>query len=166
MRTALFAATLFLLAGNVLADPQPWMKKENPEELYVHFDIDGCFSGDYEQAVDQALAWAGIKRGEEWRSGDLVVAVKVDCQRITIGAWADKGADPIPSYAYHVVVQFGRMLSDDGIHVSELLLYQSSEIESIGWAPDTEGGLEALEITVRDWLRRLLTDYLKANFDL
>jgi hypothetical protein len=41
MRTAIFTITLLLLAGNVLADPQPWMVKENPDELPIYVEAFG-----------------------------------------------------------------------------------------------------------------------------
>ena len=39
MKIAIFAVSLLLLTGNALADPQPWMRKDNPGELSVDTDV-------------------------------------------------------------------------------------------------------------------------------
>ena len=54
MRTAFIAVIFVLLAGNLLADPQPWMVKENPNELFAFLAATGDYPGDYEAIIDSA----------------------------------------------------------------------------------------------------------------
>ncbi len=64
MKFAMFTVALLLLAGNVLADPQPWMAKENPDELArsVVAETDCPNSvGEYRETVDEILTRARIK---------------------------------------------------------------------------------------------------------
>jgi len=154
MRTAVFATILFLLAGNVLAEPKPWMKKENPEELRVVLSVPGC-RGDFEGVVDGALARARIKRATNSNPGELLAVVEVLCLDIGAGR-----------YAFAYGVHFGRILSGDGIHDNDIVVYSLSGAASVGAIPDSAVGRQQLEQTIRDYFEKLLADYLKANFDL
>ena len=84
MKTACIAVILVLLAGNVLADPQPWMVNENPNELGVHLVGDsGCprtHEDEYQNLIADVLVRSRIKRASNYlRSDEVDLAVDIQC---------------------------------------------------------------------------------------
>ena len=141
MRITVFAATVFLLAGNVLAEPQLWMKKENPNELAV-------LVSDNPYCPDTQQGYADIVTGVLTRSrislalvgSDVLLSVSVQC------------GGP----AYSIDVHFGRWL-EGGTVILFAAGYSSVGIYS---------NATYLRTVLRETVEEAITDYLQANFDL
>ena len=148
MRTAVFAATLFLLAGNVLADPQPWMKKENPEELGVWVSQDpDCPTFDLESLVHGVIIRSRIRPVSILETPVLYLTVVVAC--IPRDGQSD-------SYVFDVDVNFGVRYGQ-----STHMHYQSPSYGIFG-----QGTSDYLQQSVKESVEMAITDYLQANFDL
>lgn len=149
MRTALFAAILFLLACNVLADPQPWMKQDNPNELPLAFGItDTCRASEetYKDIVRGVLIRSRIKQGDSDVTR-LHLIVDVSCGQL-VGTSDSE-------FAFRLGIYFG-IRTEDGDFTVHYPGYGVYGIES-------ELGLQD---ALKDSSEDAITDYLQANFDL
>ena len=145
MKTASFAATLFLLAGNVLADPEPWMKKDNPNELaavaYVRCDLVSRAS--VLELLEDSLIRARIKPlNFDLAPTALAITVTLNCSQNV--------------YAYSIDFIEGK----DGYYIRYGYLPINGAIGA------SEGDQNYILDSIRRQIDAVIADYLKANFDL
>ena len=150
MRKAVFAATLFLLAGSVLADPQPWMERENADELLVDFSEARCPTGAYGSIIESVLSGARIRQATQVDQDTFYLRVKLHCFPVEGGE---------VGFAYQFNVTFG--IYQDSVR----LLYEDYGSDVIGTLPPGTPGVLFLENRLRTAVEEAISDYLQANFD-
>ncbi len=148
MRTAVLAAILFLLAGNVLADPQPWMVKENPNELVVTVGS-SCTAGteqQYTEIVDDVLTRSRVKSvsGLGLANGEIYLRGVVECS-----SYSDK-------YIFSFSLNFAYRNDEDDVVSYPYTGYSHYGVETA----------DEIARLLRDQAENAITDYLIANFDL
>ncbi len=151
MRTTVVAAILFLLVGNVLADPQPWMERENADELLVDFSEARCPTGAYGSIIESVLAGARIRQATQGDQETIYLRIKLHCFPVEGGE---------VGFAYQFNVTFG--IYQDDVR----LIYEDYGSDVIGTLPPGSPGVQFLENRLRTAVQEAITDYLKANFDL
>jgi len=142
MKAAALTIALLLLASNALAEPQEWMKKENPDELGTYISVSrACPRIEAIRIVEGALARAGIRPLESSQSRELFLFVQVSCLEIPSG-----------SYSYHIDVSWGRIDSD---HV---YLYFESRLQwtAVGISLD-------ILVSLKDVVEDAIIDYLRSQ---
>ena len=151
MRTAVFTATLFLLTGNVLAEPEEWMVKENPDELMVlAFSTISCpVSGEIAYStVEGVLTRSRIKAipfteaSPEAEFPWLLVFLGCGDDRVLCSADVDFLGQEINGFRF----RYG--IVGYGVH---------------GYCDNDP---DRLLDQLRDGVESAITDYLQANFDL
>ena len=149
------ATVLGALSVSVIAwaEPRWWMKKEDPNSLYLfHSQNDDC-PASFEAAASGAFVRARIKRKESWTQGELALTVDVQCVEIK----------PSLGFAFSTEIYFGRFAIDRTVAGGyQFMLFSHPRYGSTGVASDPR----MIRDEVRDSVERALTDYLKANFDL
>ena len=153
MRTAVFAATLSLLAGNVLADPEPWMEKENPDELALLIGVDEDCSVTEDAVRDMAN---GVLIRSRIKPLDWARVLEPFGLRVSIDCTPD-------SVVFMILVDF----------IDQLPIPDHSGLFDIRFARTgytsfgtTSGDAEYILNAAKRNVERAITDYLKANFDL
>ena len=137
------------------AEPKWWMKKEDPNSIYLSYAQGDACPGAYEDVVSGALVRARMKRQPHWMAGELVLTVGVSCLK----------DDQDALVVYAITVKFGRFVinrQDDSDF--DLALYDFTPYDVFGFVGKNHW--EKIRGYVRDAVEEALTDYLKANFDL
>lgn len=145
MKIALFAVSLLLLTGNALADPQPWMRKDNPGELSVDTDVtEPCEISEQQlrETVEGVLTRSSITPIEFGESPVwLGLQVNVDCLGTSMFAIRVDFVDAIDL----VAVRYGTLgYGSFGAH---------------------DGDSDVVLSGVTRQVERAIADYLIANFD-
>ena len=148
--TVVWTLSLLLLSGAASADPQPWMEKENPDELPTIFGFStNCPEEEDSTYLDIALGVlirSRIKGATESLPTDLLLYVGVQC---------GPPSSPNSTFLYSVDVFFGRY-TDDGY----LTVYYP------GYGAFGTTDEDSLRNSLRERTEFAITDYLQANFDL
>jgi hypothetical protein len=105
------------------------------------------------------FAQARIRRSEGHITGDLVVFLQTNCYTINLET---STIGRVMAFSVHL----GKVLGDDGVHDSDLVVYPFSGQSGLRTAGTDVSGVQYFQQAVQDALEQLLTDYLKANFDL
>ena len=145
--TAVWTLSLLVLSGVALADPQPWMVKENPDELGVlAISESGCPDFDIEALVHGILIRSRIRPTTISASRDLNLEVGVSCLEIETSPGF---------YSYHTNVRFG-VAPQRGVYM----------VYTPGYTHLGHGERPDIVASVRGAVEEAITDYLQANFDL
>ena len=148
MGTAIFSAILFLLAGNVQADPQPWMEKENPDELGVYTRLDSdCPTFELEALVNGVLIRSRVRPLDFTETPELYLNVIAECLEFSTRE---------RFYSYSIDIRFA-FRNSAFVH----LIYESPNYGAFG-----HGDSDFIQEAIKDATERAITDYLQANFDL
>ena len=136
-----------LLCSAAIAEPQPWMKKENPDTLHssVFVSSECAFTEErVRKVVDGVLIRSRLKTGD-YISGPepFGFVVDVNCMDGT-------------SNAFIINVHFIRFIPELFRNVLESTSYGNFGVG------DAEYTLDGVKLSVEE----LVTDYLQANFDL
>ena len=136
-----------LLCSAATADPQPWMKKENPETLsaVVAVGIECPFTETEAKEVVHGVLIRSRLRPRDWSTETLFIGVAVDCLETTNSGLFIYDAD-VSFFRW----EFSRMLEEVTGDYSNF---------GIGRRADILG-------SIRESVEGLVTDYLQANFDL
>ena len=138
-----------LLSSAATAEPQPWLKKENPETLHFALIVDqDCpsSSSEIKAIANGVLIRSRLRPGDYLESEELFgFFVLIVCDRIV---------SQNNRYAYMTEVRFIRHLGNRNI--LEFANYGSFGI----------GDRVAIETSIRGSIENLVMDYLQANFDL
>lgn len=144
-------ALLLLLPVLVSADPQPWMKKTNPNELYSWVRVGSTCSTTsekLERIVHGVLVRSRIKPTTDF--GELILLVDVQCGSKAVGIGS----------TFTVYADFVRKVEvGDELYTARMGLLPFNG----GFGIENESGIESY---VRLIVEDVITDYLKANFDL
>ena len=137
-----------LLCSAAIAEPQPWMKKDNPDTLPgIVFIAPKCgvTTAEIREIVDGILIRSRLRPGDYLTGTDgLGFVVKVDC------------LNPIEhSASVQIDIYFVRNI------LGRILLEAYPAYGSFGVADSEE-----VNKSIRDGVEDLVTDYLQANFDL
>jgi len=142
---AVWTLSLLLLSGVASADPEPWMKRENPNELAVSTGADdecGFSDRKLRETVDGVLIRSRIKPlGLSESPGWFVLMVNVDCAQ----------------EVFRITIDFADEIDSDLTRLG-LIGYGSYGV----YAGESDYLLRAVTRRVE----LAITDYLKANFDL
>lgn len=152
MKTS-FSILLMLLLSNVYADPQPWMKRENPNELglfvsttpecpFTEADITSMAEGEYVRAR--------VKPTEDisWN-----LTLTVECMTTSV-------SERQVGWAMVVNLRFGTSLRP-----FVFVLYEGANYGTLAVGPDDTSGTLYLRNIVKAQVEEALTDYLKANIE-
>ena len=149
MKSLLFAAAV--LAGittNGWADPQPWMRKENPEILlwslysYCLADSDESF----EAILENGIVRAGIQSADYSTGFDnFFLLAEVLCSQM------DQSRD---RYSYYVVLHFGSFVEGTQVLFRDPI-YGQFDI----------GSAEEIRTAVQRSIEEAMSDYRQANYD-
>ena len=146
MRVAIIVLGV-LLCSAATAEPQPWMKKENPETLRSVVVVNSeckVSTEDVQKVVDGVLIRSRLKPGDYLNSpDDFGFIVMLDCSQ---GAQFIIDAD----------VRFVRYIPYLGRNLFETHVYGTYGV----------GRPEGILETVKGHVEELVTDYLQANFEL
>jgi len=149
---------VLMLPMVALADPQPWMKKENPNELGVDtWSTDSCpiTNSELQELVEGVLVRSRIKPvsfvGELGR-GNPYLDVLLDC-----------GADntSLQRSPVDVRIDFIQSVFIEGKGNIRVRLGQIPAGSRFG-----VGNIEDIKQAIKDELEEVVADYLQANFDL
>ena len=147
------AIVLLFGAGHSVADPQPWMKKENPNELaiFVNWDSECPFTKDEMQtAVEGVLTRSRINPSDNWLDDPVFLNVTMHCIDDPNTEW----------YIYETDVDY--VVSHiSGRFEHTMVFYDYGAYHAIGIA--TKGPIFD---TIKELTKEAVTDYVKANFDL
>jgi len=139
---------LLLLTTTALAEPQEWMKKENPNELGVVVGADPkCGPPGLESLVHGVLTRSRIRPVSVSDTPELYLSVAVACFEIS----TQEGL-----YSYTTKIHFGTR----GVQ-SVFMLYGFPDYGAVG-----VGGSDFIGNAVKSSVEEAITDYLHANFDL
>ena len=141
---------VLMLPMVALSDPQPWMKKENPNELgSVHrvSPLCGISENEIRELINGVLVRSRIKPGYD--VSGLHLFVDLQCGEKDIGT----------SYAWAVDVEFASRLVGRDSSIDFRYGYFGNSTFGVGDKQDV------IAIAKRN-IERTITDYLKANFDL
>jgi hypothetical protein len=143
------AALLLLFPVLAAADPEPWMKKNNPEELFYNVAVDDdcpLSENSLNSVVGGVLTRSRIKVKDGFEEGELVLTVNLAC--------VDDGEVDI----FDVTIRFDRL----SIRGDELIAcHVFSDYGTFG-----QGRRDFIQTSVKEGVENALTDYLRANFDL
>ena len=151
MRASLliFAALCLPTGPNAAAAPQPWMRGDNPQGLYVLISVsEECpvRSTEADLAVQAAFSGAGMRRASGWAPGELFLTAEIDCAPTT--NYPD-------IFLYVSRVAFAVNYQEQPAY---LMQYVKSRHESFGI--DTLGNIEQV---LTDGVAAALADYAAAN---
>ena len=148
--TAVWTLSLLVLSGVPLADPQPWMVKENPNDLSVMFSIHtNCPEEDssiYPEIVMGVLTRSRIKGTTNRSPTGLFLRANVRC-----GLPSSSNS----TFLFSLGVFFGRY-TDDGYFT----------VYYPGYSEFGTTDADTLRISLRERTEYAIIDYLQANFDL
>ena len=143
---------LLLLPALALADPQPWLKKENPNELFaVSVATEHCPISivDLDELVNSVLVRSRIRKKSAWAENELILSVEIGCTLVSDSRW---------TFRYDVYFpRFSKRESGD------LLETTTIDGKHYGIGTNDEDGIRS---AMRRFVEDAITDYLKANFDL
>ena len=145
MRTAVFATTLFLLAGSALADPEPWMVKPDPDDLTLIVRVASECPDDQDAYIELLERIFTLSRLNPAASDGL-------------GLYADLQCTSLPDPERYVFITDVSFVQRDG---SSMMSFDDQEYLAYGL-----GGPEDIRVQLREQTELAITDYLKANFDL
>ena len=173
------------MAGNVQADPQPWMKKDNPDELAIWVQVSNCpgvedetdNTGDddiygvdpYEALVRDVLVRSRVKAKILPSIGAVFQVVEEETDEVTnyivgelypgeLFLYAILFCAPEnQTYYYNAQLHFAYVDPDK----LTVLLFQAPGYATFGLQTQ-EGIIDAFKTLTEN----AVTDYLKANFDL
>lgn len=149
MKTVALTVALLLVANITMAEPRPWMKKENPTELFYTFKELNCPPGDYESIIKGAFSRSGLK--SVLRSLDEL-QLRISLQCLDVG---EEG------FAYRHDIRFGYYSG-----LGEFLVFDNHVSSFMGAISTGEGAIEFLQNSMQASIESVIADYLKANFDL
>lgn len=146
-------ALLLLLPILSSAEPQPWMKKDDPEKMKILVltnSVCPATADDLQPLADDALIRARIR---PYLFSSPIINAFVNCIE-----------DPHSDGLFFVVMQF------EFTTVKQFTEYGGKYAIRFGPSPLEDdffyGNRQDLLDTFRDQLENVVTDYLKANFDL
>ena len=146
---------VLMLPMVALSDPEPWMKKENPNELpIIIYSADTCPSTTkkYREIAEGVLIRSRIKPVEQAGLNELALQINLKC--------IDAGEN---NWLISQGVNFAMVTRDE--HGSYLLTRLF--LEDYGFFGQTgRSGSEVIEQSLREAVEDAITDYLLANFDL
>jgi hypothetical protein len=147
---AIFPA-LLVFTGIAHADPQPWMKQEDPNSLglYVTVNTDCLFT---EQELTEVAEGEFLRsRIKATRSLDLNLTINIICMKVT-----SKNSSSLGS-TVHYEIRYGTLLSDGNV------LYEIPNYGSMLVGDDSSK--QFFIGAIRESITKAITDYLKANFE-
>ena len=147
MRSLILLSLALLLPVLAIADPQPWMKKENPNELYLMFLYEHECSiarESLEQPLTDVLARSRIRRLQSVGI-EIFILVSFACSE----------------YEDNVIYSFDIDFASVPSSYSSVVRYGSSSIGSFGVQPR-----DSAIRNLKERFEELIADYLRANFDL
>ena len=140
---------LLFLAGNAFANGDTWIKRDNPDELYVTTYAYDCPFNDetLSRETRGVVIRSRIRPVDRWNEGEILLYVQIQCLR-------DNSL-----YLFDIDIHLAKFAlnADDDIVVSHTF----STYGSLG-----QGGRDYILDSVKDGVEAALTDYLVANFDL
>jgi len=146
----ILVATTVLLAGQAVAEDK-WLKKRDPEELFAYVDIHECplSTDEVTERVHSTLVRSRIKPLTEWRSGDVVLYVVLDCTSDTTDTWV-----------FNQTVMLAKIKNEgrDGVIVS---FRHDDQFHTFG-----KGGEPFIRENLNKAIDAAFMNYLNANFDL
>lgn len=155
MRTAAgitgLACALVLAAGAAGAAPQPWMRSDNPQGLYVLLSVGGdcpIRRTEADLAVQTAFTRLDVPRASGWAPGELFLTAEVDCTQTT--NYPD-------IYLYVTRVGFAVNYQEQPAYMMQ---YVRGRYESFGI--DSLGNIDQI---LTESVAAALTDYQAANDD-
>jgi len=143
---------LLPIAAIASADSQPWLKKENPNELFaVTVSTEHCPISvvDLDELVNGVLVRARIKKKSAWAENELLLSVEIGCKLLSDSMWA---------FRYDVF--YSRFSLDTSGNLIETTAIDGKHY---GIGTKDEDGMRS---AIRELVEDAITDYLKANFDL
>ena len=165
MRTALYAAIFFLLAGNALAEPLSYMEKENPNELGYHVSANceiRMDAVDPWEIVDGVMIRARIKPDRYWGLEIMVGGGYPEYSRDMIFLSLYYNCVPVgEQYAFWVDISFSFAVIVRGQQLNHIVMYERPTYSGTGF-----GDPDWLAELIRTYTEEAITDYLQANFDL
>jgi hypothetical protein len=155
MRTAAgitgLACALALVAGAAGAAPQPWMRSDNPQGLYVLLWVgEDCpiRRTEADLAVQTAFTRLDVPRASGWAPGELFLTAELDCSQTT--NYPD-------IYLYVTRVGFAVNYQEQPAYMMQ---YVRGRYESFGI--DSLGNIDQI---LTESVAAALTDYRMANDD-
>lgn len=155
MRTAAgitgLACALALAAGAAGAAPQPWMRSDNPQGLYVLLSVGkDCpiRRTEADLAVQTAFTRLNVPRASGWAPGELFLTAEVDCTQTT--NYPD-------IYLYVTRVGFAMNYQEQPAYMMQ---YVRGRYESFGI-----DSLSNIDQILTESVAAALTDYRTANDD-
>jgi len=146
--TAVWTLSLLLLSGVASADPEPWMKKEKPDELGVYVERESeCPEFDIQELVHGVLIRSRVRPLPFTDTPELYLNVNVRCIEL----------DNQPNfYSFSSDIRFSYRAS-----LGTYLLYEFPAYGTLG-----HGGSAFIQQSIKESVESAITDYLQANFDL
>ena len=144
------AVVLLLIPVLASAEPEPWMKKDDPNELFVNYDVaSACpFSVErVQKTIDDVLVRSQIKPIDEPQH--LNLTLDIQC-RVLSGE----------KYSTMLTADFYRVVKVDE-EVYWARMGASRHAGRIGM-----GGDDAIVDAIQNLLEDVIADYLRVNFDL
>lgn len=147
MRSLILLSLALLLPVLAIADPQPWMKKENPNELsfYFQYDVECAIDGEnISDAVKDVLVRSRIKPLSNVLP-DLFLMVVFSCSEYQ------------GNYLYSYDIEFAQYSPSIGSFI------RYGRLSKGGFGVETESGIVT---RMKEEVEATVADYLRANFDL
>lgn len=137
------------------------LKKEDPAELYVEFDLTskgGTCRADFEEIVETEFARLRLKRAAELSINELFL-------RVGIGTVDLTGESGLTACMYSVDIGFGETLyireNPVTVRYASAPGFRSDFRFGLAWHP---GAQTRIESDLRELLRKALAAYMDANF--
>lgn len=146
MKRIISLLVLLTWAQLATAEPLPWMKQDNPDNLGLILRVgSGCPEtlDEYSKLIQGIFVRSRLPRTDQFDGLNLYADLQ--CTGVVVDGL----------HAFSLDVHFARV-TDDG-----LMLYGATNYGRLGLADK-----EAISDEVRDTSEAAITDYLKANFDL
>ena len=143
--TAVWTLSLLLLSGAASADPEPWMEKEDPDDLTLIVRIASECPDDQDAYIELVQRIFMLSRLNPTASDGL-------------GLYADLQCFSLPDPERYVFIADVSFVQRDG---SSTMSFEDQEYLAYGL-----GGPEEIRVQLREQTELAITDYLKANFDL